>query len=450
MLKTSLLALSLFSLLSMAQAQDDMPQAPLKVNATLLAEVTAQGQKVNAVALEYEDNVLSGSDLRQIYQISTALDNKEKESRSVLNAYVNDAAEITSTPKAGRFVIIELDTQDKNADLYSVKTENDKPMQFRAKDKDGKVINIEKTQNIKVPEYYQDRLVYQIAQTGYLKLTNGKTLDKSQVTQHATKDHVKTSFIDDFKAQKVFLHDHNNILNYRVYIPKLKQSKKYPLTIFLHGSGQVGTDNMAHIVANKGAISTLQYEPGFVLAPQYGSVFDPFDDVNKGHKGGIHWQTDNRQELVLKMIDDTLKANAQIDRHRIYLVGLSRGAEGALQLLLKRPQFFAGAILASGREAYTIEWMNGNANKTNLAAIKDVPIWFFHSKEDKVSPVQGSRINYQILTQELQASHMKYTEFTMQSAGDNGIVNASAHNTWDAVFNSPEVMKWLLNQKLTK
>ncbi len=63
--------------------------------------------------------------------------------------------------------------------------------------------------------------------------------------------------------------------------------------------------------------------------------------------------------------------------------------------------------------------------------------------------MRGSRINYAILHDNLNAPNVKYTEFTMQQAGDNGIVNANPHNTWDAVFNSPEVIQWLLHQRRT-
>ena len=150
------------------------------------------------------------------------------------------------------------------------------------------------------------------------------------------------------------------------------------------------------------------------------------------------------------MIDDTLAQYPQIDKNRIYLVGLSRGAEGSVKLLLNQPHFFAAALLMSGREAYTHEWADGNATKENLAPIKNIPMWFFHSKEDNISPVKGSRINVKILTEELQAPNVKYTEFTMENIGDNGIVNNNAHNTWDAVFNSPEVMQWLVQQNVSK
>lgn len=445
MLKKICILLSLLAVFHVL-AKDKVFKNIKPIQVTLLAEITAQGQKVNAVALEYEDNILSGSDLRKTYQISTALNGEEFIPRTILRAYVNNEPTLSAQPKIGKFVIIELDNQDKNADLYSLKTENNQPMQFKGRDKDGNVIVIEKKQINKVPQYYGEKLIYQINQIGYLKLTNGKTLDKIQLMQPAILEHVKTPWLDQFAVKSVYLKDKANFLNYRIFTPHFETGKTYPLTIFLHGSGQVGSDNIAHLLSSKGAISTLQYEEGVVLAPQYQSVFDPFDDITKGHQGGIHWQTENRRDLVLKMIDETLMQYPQIDKTRIYLVGLSRGSEGAVKLLLTRPHFFAGALLMSGREAYTYEWVDGNATKENLSSIKDIPMWFFHSKEDKISPVEGSRINVNIL-KELHAPNVKYTEFTTEKVGDNGIANDNAHNTWDAVFNSPEVMQWLLHQK---
>lgn len=420
MKKCGLLFCSFLCLLNIANA-NDQPQAPNSpIKMTLIGEITEQGQKISGIALEYEDNILSGSNLRQLYQVQTQLDQQAPISRTVLKAYVNNQAQKSHQANAGKFVIIELDTQDKN----------------------GEIVLVEKIQRAKVPEYYNDRLIYQVEQTGLLKLTNGKTLDKTSIKQSSTQTTIHTPYLDEFVAKTVKGNPAENQLAYRFYRPQLNANQTYPLTLFLHGSGQVGKDNLAHLLSSKGAIATLAYEAGFVLAPQYQTVFDPF-----APQDGIHWQTNNRLDLVLKMIDHTVKNEPQIDPSRIYLIGLSRGAEGALKLLQKRPHFFAGALLMSGREANTLEWIDGNASETNLSMLKNENIWFFHSKEDKVSPVNGSRINYHILHDKLNATNVKYTEFTMQQAGDNGIVNANPHNTWDAVFNSPEIIHWLLAQR---
>lgn len=271
-------------LLSHSLYAEDMIQENKSANITLLAEITAQGQKINGVALEYPDNVLSGSDLRQLYQVKTALDSAEKENRSVLKAYVNNEPKVTALPQAGKFVIIELDTADKNAATYSVKDANKAPMKFKSKDENGNIVETEKVQAVKIPEFFANRLIYSVEQKGLLKLTSGTTLGKTEWTQTAEPDKIKTPYLDDFVAKQVSLDQSGNKLNYRLYSPLQKNGEKYPLVIFLHGSGQVGSDNLAHLLSSKGAIATLPYAPSFVLAPQYDQVFDPFDNAAKGQK----------------------------------------------------------------------------------------------------------------------------------------------------------------------
>lgn len=107
-------------LISFVKAED-LPQKTSLIKTTLLSEVTAMGQKVTGLALEYESNVLSGTDLRQLYQVETSLDNQGKLPRSVIRAYVNNGPKTAYKPNVGKFVIIELDDRDKNADLYSLK-----------------------------------------------------------------------------------------------------------------------------------------------------------------------------------------------------------------------------------------------------------------------------------------------------------------------------------------
>ncbi|MGR3806745.1 Predicted peptidase [Pasteurella testudinis DSM 23072] len=433
-----------------ADTTPDQPQQAKSAQATLITEVSAKGQKISAISLEYEDNLLSGDELQDLYQVEVRLDSQTQGTRQILRAYSNNKPEPSPIPNAGKYLILELNKWDKNADLYSLKTENSEPMLFRAKNEKQEITQREIVQSNRVPQFYQERLEYVIQRQGLLKLSNGKTLAPETISVTAEPQNVNNRLIDQFAANQVYLNDPKNSLHYRLYSPQQKSDlKKHPLTIFLHGSGQLGADNMAHLLSSTGAISTLKYEDGFVLAPQYASVFDPFDDIQKGQRGGVHWQTENRRTLLLAMIDKTLQENPQIDPARIYLVGLSRGAEGALYLLLDRPHFFAAALLMSGREAYSVEWIDGNATQENLAPLADTPIWFFHSKEDKVSPVAGSRINYQILHDQLKNPNVRYTEFSFNQAGDNGILNNNPHNTWDAVFNSLEVNLWLLQQKIT-
>ncbi|MFC0309744.1 alpha/beta hydrolase-fold protein [Gallibacterium trehalosifermentans] len=413
----------------------------------LITQVTEKGQKISGIALQYEADILSGKELAGLYQVEVQLDNKVLGHRHIVDAYTQQGITQQNDVAIGDTVFLVLDKEDKFADSYELEQANTEPMNFRAIDAQGTPITKQVVQSNKVPKFYGNRLQYVIKQKGLLKLTNSKTVGERHITVSASSENVVNPIIDRFQSKQVSLNTKENYLNYRVYIPDLEKNRKYPLVIFLHGSGQVGSDNIAHLLSSRGAISVLDYSPSFIVAPQYQTVFDPFDDVTKGQQGGIHWQTNNRRQLVLKMIDKTILENPQIDTNRVYLIGLSRGAEGAMSLLLDRPTFFAGALLMSGREAGTVEWIDGKATTDLLAPIKDIPIWFFHSKEDKVSPVAGTRKNYTLLHDQLRGKDIRYTEFSYQKAGDNGIVNNNPHNTWDAVFNSPAIMRWLLAQQ---
>lgn len=92
---------------------------------------------------------------------------------------------------------------------------------------------------------------------------------------------------------------------------------------------------------NKGAVVWPTVEECYVVAPQCPAVFDVMDAYNAetGKGGGIHWQSKNRRTLLLGIIDELIAANPTIDTSRIYVQGLSRGAEGAMYLMLSRPNF---------------------------------------------------------------------------------------------------------------
>lgn len=413
------------------------PFASADFNATLLGEITNTGQKITGAALEYPTVLLAADELQNVFNVQTSLDGNTPEPRTVLRAYSNDRPEFSTQPKAGRYVILQFASTDKNAVPFEIIKANTEPMSFKGWDKAGKAVDLQKVQAYKVPHYFGERLQYQINQTLTFPLLNGETAQSFSQTVSSAK--LSTVFLDEFRPFSVSLDQPENRLTYRFYSPKLDAGKRYPLTIFLHGSGQVGSDNLAPLLFSRGAVATLAQEPGFVAVPQYSSVFDPFD---KG--GGIHWQTPNRQKLVLKMVSQILQKHPEIDRTRIYLLGLSRGAEGALQVMLREPKLFAAAVLASGREAFTKEWQDGKATDQNLAPLAKTPIWFFHSPQDKIAPVAGDRKNVQILTS-LHAP-IRYTELPYSAPFDSGYITANAHNSWEVAFSSPVVIQWLLSQ----
>ncbi|TCV89208.1 hypothetical protein EDC16_10285 [Testudinibacter aquarius] len=259
----------------------DEPESSKIISAKLITELTAKGQKVSALALEYEDELFNGEGVETRYQIEVVLDGKSQGERQILRSYGMDKPTLSPQAKSGNYLILELNKEDTNADVYSLRTENSEPMSFRAKNEQGEIIQRDIVQSNRVPEFYQQRLQYHVTQQGLLKLSNGKTVAPQNISVTAEAKNRHNLWFDQFAADQVSLNDPKNILHYQLYKPHFTAdntkhqnavAQQYPLTIFLHGSGQLGQDNVAQLLSSQGAISTLQYEEGFVLAPQYASV----------------------------------------------------------------------------------------------------------------------------------------------------------------------------------
>jgi predicted peptidase len=213
---------------------------------------------------------------------------------------------------------------------------------------------------------------------------------------------------------------------YRFAAPeKTEEEKSYPLILFLHGSGQRGTDNKAqlkHSVADilKGAAELKK--PVYLIAPQcppgrWWSEPAPgwLTLKNAGGK-------DPLMDAVLALVQDTA-GKYPIDRKRIYITGNSMGGFGTWDMLARSPQTWAAAIPVCGGGDPKTAWK-----------FKDVPIRIFHGDPDDVVPTKSS----QLMADALRKAGSK-AELTLYP----GV----GHNSWTPTFQNPEVIKWLFAQR---
>lgn len=219
------------------------------------------------------------------------------------------------------------------------------------------------------------------------------------------------------------------ILPYRLLKPlDYDASKKYPLVIFLHGSGERGTDNEAQL---KNAVSAFLKEevrekyPAFVLAPQCpeGDRWSPLKEGDEAEKFWLSESPSESMKLLLELIDYT-KETYSVDQKRVYATGLSMGGQGTYDLLIRNPDMFAAAVVVCSfsdiREAKVI----GNT-----------PLWIFHGEDDQVVPVDNARVMVNAL--ESVGAKPKYTEYP-----------ATNHNSWDKAFGEEKLYSWLFKKKL--
>jgi len=181
--------------------------------------------------------------------------------------------------------------------------------------------------------------------------------------------------IDEFDLTRSFTH--NDItLPYADYTPKTT-NKKSPLIIWLHGGGEGGTDPSIPLIANRAAnyaAPEIQayFGGAYVLVPQ-----SPTFWMDKGDgtytRGEVN---DKYNESLMALIENYVAEHPNIDKERIYLGGCSNGGYMTLKLLLLRPDYFAAAFPSA------LAYHTKHISKEQLQTIKDIPIWFIHSKDD--------------------------------------------------------------------
>lgn len=124
---------------------------------------------------------------------------------------------------------------------------------------------------------------------------------------------------------------------YRVMVPSAYDAtRKYPLVIFLHGIDERGTDNEKQLRWGASLFqsdSVRRDHPSFVIFPQCPS--------------GYYWANDIPMQSLKGLIDDFASKN-NVDRNRIYIVGISMGAYGTYEMVARNPGMFAAAIAISG------------------------------------------------------------------------------------------------------
>lgn len=234
-----------------------------------------------------------------------------------------------------------------------------------------------------------------------------------------------------FEARAVTVDGHTR--HYQVFVPRgaAAQAGTLPVVLFLHGSGERGSDNRAQTRAGLGPYLEKHAAdfPALVVLPQV-----PGDD---------EWSGDNNR-TALAALDATV-AEFQADPRRQYLTGMSMGGYGSWNIALDEPQRFAaivpvcGAVLAprAVRPTLFVEDVAHEADPYAAIAqrLKDTPIWIFHGALDDVVPPADDR-RLHAAFQQADARDVRYTEYPQGN-----------HNAWDATYADPAMWAWLLAQR---
>jgi len=231
--------------------------------------------------------------------------------------------------------------------------------------------------------------------------------------------------------KREFLDNKGIKMPYRILLPiDYDCSKKYPLLVFLHGSGERGEDNEAQL--KHGANLFLQEETrknfqAIVVFPQCpnGESWSSMESDSSGKWDFPFTKEPSRQMKLLQGLLNEVMVNNCVDDRKVYLGGLSMGAFGILEWMAREPNRFAAAFPICG---------GGNTLLTAIYGSK-IPTWFFHGDADAVVPVQYSRE----LVEKIKAEkgNVQYTEYP-------GV----GHDSWNNAFKEPNLLSWLLKNTI--
>lgn len=225
---------------------------------------------------------------------------------------------------------------------------------------------------------------------------------------------------------KTYRNSSGEVMPYRLFRPKVEPGRRYPLVLFLHGSGGSGTDNVKQLDRANwfgGLVWALPENqarhPCFVVAPQSNENW-PAVRLIEGQLPEI-LSGPGRARLAIEIVE-RLVEELPIDRARIYVTGQSMGGAGTWHVLAQRPDLFAAGVPVCGR-----------ADLATLPRLKDMPIWCFHGEKDEIEPVESSRRAIEALRKV--GGRPLYTEYPDVE-----------HNVFMWAYTEPALIEWLFAQ----
>lgn len=234
-------------------------------------------------------------------------------------------------------------------------------------------------------------------------------------------------------APAAFTNAVGTVLPYRLHRASVSNDPKpWPLVVFLHGSGECGTNNLSQIDATVSTfMKTYWRKPpasALLLAPQCSARQRWVQQL--AMKPDYRFPRYPAPALrAVKDLCDELIASGDADPDRVYLIGTSLGAFGTWDAAMRWPDFFAAVIPMCGGGA--------SSDPKLFKLLAKVPVWAFHGDKDGNVDVACTR--RMITGLKKAGASPKYTEYP-----------ETGHVIWNRAMSDPKVIEWLFEQSKKK
>lgn len=162
----------------------------------------------------------------------------------------------------------------------------------------------------------------------------------------------------------------NTYQPYSIKLPKdYNSNKKYPLLVFLHGSGS----------GDVGLLNSERSNGNFIeIAPLGRDLYRAY-------------ASEESQKDILEAIEDVSK-HFSVDRNTIVIGGFSMGGYGALRTYYENPNLYKGVAVFAGHPDLANYWLEGEypnfMDPMYLRVFKKKPVFVYHGKKDGSLPVE--------------------------------------------------------------
>lgn len=200
-------------------------------------------------------------------------------------------------------------------------------------------------------------------------------------------------------------------LDYLLYQPEGfgEGEQRWPLLVFLHGSGERGPDlDKVKVHGPPRLVAEGREFPFVVLSPQCAER--------------DYW-TNAAPLAALEQLITRIASDPRIDRDRVTITGMSMGGFATWKLAERNPHLFAA-----------IAPVCGGGDPSRAATFAHLPVWAFHGAKDTVVPWQRS----QEMIDALQAAGAQPRLTVYPEAG---------HDSWTETYANPELYEWLFAQR---
>ncbi|WP_405922934.1 alpha/beta hydrolase-fold protein [Streptomyces sp. NBC_00035] len=426
-------------------------------SATAITKVFGDGQKLMAVAVEYDQEIDTSTLSTSTFAVTD---------RTVTKVYANRTAALAERGKDGRYVIVELSSEDTAAALWvtgqgsstptstpsSTSTATASPSPSSSSGSGGAPGGGGPVVGDDTPGGTIVAAKATLVQKGTVTSTRGTRYAATDTT--LTTSSVVNLIVDDFKQ---FTYDDSatgQTLRYNLFVPKNYDPRKsYPLVLFMHDASVVNVATEGPLVQGLGAVCWASPEDQakhecFVLAPEYGSVV--VDD---------NYEPSTLFDATANLVESLTKRYS-IDEDRRYTTGQSMGAMMSLGLSIKYPDLFAAAFIVAG------QWPSDVA-----APLADKKLWILVSQDDdksysgenaitKVIKEQGTAVATatwdgrstaaqfaaDVRSLKAQKAPVNYASFQTGTTVESGSSTSAHMGTWRIAYTIPGIRDWIMQQ----